>query len=410
MNTPATSARWARRRRGPHRAAFTLIELLFVMMIIGILAAVSLGALSAATSQARVERTRAIIAKLDQLITAKYESYRTRPVPIRVPPGMRAIGEPFTDTAADIDLTNGFFDGPPLRNNFLESTYVDQNGNGRYDIGAAELRLLALREMMRMEMPNLIVDVTEDSLFLYAPLVSTPTRIIARPSLSRRYYRQANSISGGIAAWTPAHQGAECLYLIIAAMRDGEDSALDFFAPSEIGDLDGDGMNEIHDAWGNPIEFVRWPAGYSEHPGDPATSPNGEWGNPGVDEDNDGIVDNPSEAGWPGTDDILPPPTPQTRNFKKAPDRFDPLKVDGRYRLPNRFIVPFELHPLIYSAGPDKEYDVQRSGAANTLALCDPYRVDFGSNPAGLMAGSPYDPDGQAGFADNITNHDFSER
>jgi len=370
------------------------------MMILAILGAVAFGGFTTAAAQARVERTRAIIAKLDQLITAKYESYRTRAVPIKVNPGTRPIGEPFQDTAADSDLTNGVRDGPPYFATSQEP-YTDQNGNMQYDMGAGEYRLLAIRELMRFEMPNLKADVVID------PLVIGTQQIFPRPALNKNYVRRANSINGGIAAWTTQYEGAECLYMIIAAMRDGEDSALDFFAPQEIGDVDGDGMNEILDAWGNPIEFVRWPAGYSEHPG-----PDGAWGVAGVDDDNDGLQDNPTEAGWPFSDDILPPPTIQTRNSKKAPDPFDPLKVDGRYRLPNPFITPFALKPLIYSPGPDKDYDVQKLALPNptALQLSDPYRVEFNSTPPRLSAGSLFDPDGAAGFADNITNHDFSEK
>jgi hypothetical protein len=394
MKTTATSARRAGSLRGPHRAAVTLVELLFVMMILGILVAISLGVLSGATVQARIERTRAVITKLDQLITEKYESYKTRAVPIKVPAGMRSVGEPFQDTASDMLLTNGFYDAGEMW-----TDQPDKNGvmNNQYDWGAAELRLLALRELMRMEMPNIKADVAEN------PLVIGSFQIITRPSLSRNYFRRANSIPGGIAAWTNQFEGAECLYLIVSAMRDGEDSAISFFAPSEIGDFDGDGMKEFLDAFGQPIEFVRWPCGYSEHPG-----ADNEWGVASQDDGGDMIVDNPEDAG--NGDDILPPPTPQTRNFRKAPDPFDPLQVDGRYRLPNKFIVPFALKPLIYSPGSDKEYHVRVSGATSGKALSNPYLVDFGSSPPNLSPGSPYDPSGRAGFADNITNHDFSEK
>jgi hypothetical protein len=369
-------------------------------MILAILGAMAFGGFAAAASQARVERTRVIIAKLDQLIMKKYESYRTRALPIKINAGTRPIGELFQDTAADNDLTNGIHDGPPYFTTSNEG-FTDANGNNQYDMGAAEFRLLAMRELMRFEMPNLRADVVTN------PLVIGTQPIFPRPALNKNYVRRANQINGGINAWTAPHEGAECLYLIVSAMRDGENSALDFFAPQEIGDVDGDGMNEFLDAWGNPIEFVRWPAGYSEHPGN-----DGEWGVAGVDDDNDGIQDNPSEAGWLGSDDILPPPTPQTRNFKKAPDPFDPLKADGRYRLPNPFIIPFALKPLIYSAGPDKEYDVQNLFFPNptALQLLDPYRVEFNGTPPRLSAGSPFDPDGQSGFVDNITNHDFSEK
>src|SRR5262245_20885808 len=104
------------------RRAFTLTELLIVMMIIGIMAAMALSALSGATELAREQRTRAIISKLDQLIMERYEGYRTRAVPIRIPA---------TSTTAQ---------------------------GTRY---AAMIRLYALRDLMRMELPERITDVVD---------------------------------------------------------------------------------------------------------------------------------------------------------------------------------------------------------------------------------------------------------
>src|SRR5205085_10035126 len=133
---------------------------------------------------------------------------------------------------------------------------------------------------------------------------------------------------------------------------------------------DGDGMKEILDGWGTPIEFVRWPAGYAENVG-----PDGAWGRAGIDDDGDGIVDNISEAGWPGSDDFLPTAqtlvsvrTIQTKNYIRAPDPFDPVKVHAVDPLnptsPTLFGTSYtpgyNLHPLIVSAGPDKKFDIVR--------------------------------------------------
>src|SRR2546423_15482592 len=77
---------WSLRRRG----GFTLQELLIVMMILTIMGGLTLSALSGATNMAREQRTRAIIAKLDLLINDRFESYRTRAVPITIPSGTPA--------------------------------------------------------------------------------------------------------------------------------------------------------------------------------------------------------------------------------------------------------------------------------------------------------------------------------
>ena len=77
LGTPGCAVR-PRRGRG-----FTLMELLIVILIIGLLAGLSVAALAGAAEQARASRTRSIVNKLDQLILSKYESYRTRTLPIR---------------------------------------------------------------------------------------------------------------------------------------------------------------------------------------------------------------------------------------------------------------------------------------------------------------------------------------
>ncbi len=61
-------------------------------------------------ANSRVERTKTIIARLDQLVMEKYESYKTRAIPLRIPAGVSAED-------------------------------------------AAKIRLFAIRELMRMEMP-----------------------------------------------------------------------------------------------------------------------------------------------------------------------------------------------------------------------------------------------------------------
>jgi prepilin-type N-terminal cleavage/methylation domain-containing protein len=237
-------------------AGFTVVELLTVMLILSLLVAMSLSAFSAAVNQAKISRTKVIIAKLDQLVMDRWESYRTRPIPLRG-----------TGTSARL---------------------------------SSERRLWALREIMRMELPNTPADVTDNPV------------LVSRTAISRGYLRKVPS------GWStdPTWQQAECLYLIIASMRDHEKSALDFFTADEIGDLDGDGVPEILDAWGTPIQFIRWPAGYLSSG-----------------------VTNPA----------------LTTQDKTIPDSFDLLKVDRRYGDTNTNNDPYDLRPLIFSCGPDKQ-------------------------------------------------------
>jgi prepilin-type N-terminal cleavage/methylation domain-containing protein len=287
-------------------AGFTVVELLMVMLIMGLLVGLSLTAFNAAVAHSRVSRTKVVIAKLDQLVMDRWESYRTRPVPIR--------------SAATTDPRT-----------------------------AAQNRLYALREIMRMELPNTRADVNDN-----------PVRLPSRPAINRGYQRKVP------AGWTDTWQHAECLYLIVASMRDNDKSALDFFSKDEIGDLDNDGVPEILDGWGNPIQFIRWPAGYR-------------------------------------TDAANPALTMQNQN---NPDSFDPLKAHSL----TGNVTTFDLKPLIYSFGPDKEVAagiiLPTSGYSSTSPPNDPYSTTF-SPQIGSIAGygSVSNSQAVAAAADNITNH-----
>jgi prepilin-type N-terminal cleavage/methylation domain-containing protein len=303
--------------RTPHllrRRGFTLMELLIVIMILAIIAGMSMMALAGAAEQAREQRTRAIITKIDSLIIERWNSYRFRAVPIRV-----AV-----------------------------------NSNPRF---AATARLNALRELMRMELPDRITDVT-------AP----PTVLTNPPSVRRAYLRRATT------GWTTQHQGSECLYLILSTMKDGDKNALDFFTDTEIGDIDEDGMKEILDGWGTPIEFLRWAPGFVTELG--AT-------------------------------------TLQTNAYGLSPDPFDPIKIDPRWP-PSGNTGTYALRPLIFSAGKDKAYDIgtaltnPNGGGqfiySTTTPPNDPYYVPTNGESA---LGTPFDANANSTleWADNITNH-----
>jgi prepilin-type N-terminal cleavage/methylation domain-containing protein len=387
-------------RNPQSRPGFTLMELLVVIMIIALLASLAMMALAGAAESARADRTRSIINKIDQLIREKYESYRTRAVPLRIPPTLSTI-----------------------------------SGGATY---SARVRLYALRELMRLELPDRITDlcnaaeltdVTSDSVLgaianyndarRTTLFIGTPNVIIPMPAAAKAYKRQANrNLTSGISSgWSTANQGAECLYLILSATKDGEKSALDFFSASEIGDTDEDGFKEILDAWGEPIVFLRWAPGYVPNGGS-----DGAWGVSGTDDDNNNVQDDISEAGL--GDDVVPN-TLQTSNYLLAPDPFDPIKCDPRYANQNATQKPYALWPLIFSTGRDRVADISvgtdlagtgpliyantavPTAAGNDIRTWttppnDPY---FSS---AVLVGTPQDTDGDGsidGYADNITNH-----
>jgi prepilin-type N-terminal cleavage/methylation domain-containing protein len=333
------------------RRAFTLVEMLMVVSIISILAAMSIAALVSASEQGKRQRAEVQVARIDQLIAEKWNGYRFRQLPVRIPANI-----------------------PPAH--------------------AARFRLDVLRELMRLELPDRLSDITDDpvcpartsQLLGYAPgqFGTQPM-----PSLLNAYRRRIPATA------TTQWEQAECLYLILAEMRDGEDTALQNFLTSEIGDVDGDGLNEILDPWGTPIMWLRWAPGHSKY------------------ESTDAELSGTNIPAIPVAAD-----TSQVPNGLIAPDPFDPLKIDPRWmdNTPGAW-RPFNLRPLIWSAGGDEEHDIligQTDAAGNpTLRYAqstppnDPYVGIVG----GWM-GTPtdVDQDGRLLHGDNISNHAFGLR
>jgi hypothetical protein len=229
-------------------------------------------------------------------------------------------------------------------------------------------------------------------------------------------------------------------------MRDIAGNGLDFLHENEIGDTDGDGMLEILDAWGTPLTYIRWPAGFVVHPG-----PDHEWGVAGTDDDSEGTTDELDEAAAQGSDDIpyftnlqriqLDPNDTQLDSLNQplhvAPeirDPFDPFRMDQRptnamgpvpmFTQPSTskslYYFNFAMHPLIASAGADKALDLVVFDFDPTDPNMVPVSFDYyrsGTNNFGGVFNDPYsimptcrrrlgEPFIDSfGYLDNITNH-----
>jgi hypothetical protein len=297
-----------------------------VVVIIGMLASAVLFAMYGLLDEAKGDRTKTQIARIDRFIMDRWESFRTRQVRVAVPPNLNNPG-------------------------MLNRT-----------------RLYAIRELMRLELPDRVTDVSID-----------PVSGVSLPTLARGYRRKcfillgpdpSNPSKPNYSRWSTSHEGSECLFLILTALNeDGSSAASDSLAPSETGDTDGDGMLEVLDGWGKPIEFLRWAPGFYS------------------DRQPYGIV---------------------TAPLSDPNDPFDPARVDPRWTgltTPPGY-SPFALYPLIFSAGPDGLYEVNTGTVvypATTPVPNDPYAFMFpyvaGTEPVGSLI------NGGAGAADNFHNH-----
>jgi prepilin-type N-terminal cleavage/methylation domain-containing protein len=308
----------SQRERGLKKSrAFTLIELLVTITIIGILAAMSMGALQVARESARETATKATIAKLNSIIMRRYESYMNRRVPI-----------------STVGLT-------PRQ--------------------AAMNRLYAIRDMMRMEMPDRADDIVQNPITL-PNTASNGSKSIPAPALRQRYLTYYYAHKAG---WDKDDTciSPECLYLLVS-MGEPEDMSL--FTGSEIGDTNGNGWLEFLDGWGRPIFFLRWAPGFSSY------------------------------------SDI------QVADATNHHDPFDPRRSD---------LNAYQLFPLIYSAGPDGKPGLNLSGGFNfatatgsTGIIGDIFNMTDNNF---TKIGSPSDDSGKGtltNFRDNITNHHIEAR
>ena len=192
-----------------------------VIAIIGILSGMALGALAKAREAGKLAATKATVAKLNDLVMKRYETYRTR----RIPWNLALVGE----------------------------------GNwAQY----ALFRTVAIRALMLMEMPQCWDEIK------HPPVFAIGGQDLMQPSLSVMYLAKYNLITQYNPSTNtyknppaPDHQQAKCLYLwVMTAMPE----AKALFRPEEINmSIDGDNWPVFVDGWGHPIGFLRWAPGAS---------------------------------------------------------------------------------------------------------------------------------------------------
>jgi len=195
--------------------AFTLIELLMVITIIGILTGISVTVTRQVYHTARVAKTEATIQKLDRVLLDMYADYENRRVP------------------------SPNFSGPP------EAATVTQAA-----------RLWFLRDMIRMEMPCNRAEIEAGPVnfsFIYLGRTGTSQQTagsVPDSPLRKLYLTEISKSNGN-------YEPAKCLYLVVMY---GNPEVRELFVDNEIA-TDDDGLSYFVDGWGNPIYFLRWAPG-----------------------------------------------------------------------------------------------------------------------------------------------------
>ena len=240
----------------PARSGFTLIELLVVISIIGFMSGMFLVAYQGASQESNIQKTRSTIQKISEVLNARMDEYINYPIALR------------NATAA------------------LPPNMVSWDGTREtVSVLRERGRLLVLRDLIRMEMPDHPDDLKYTTFWSSlsglpnnlprpvptglgtTPAFANPGFQISAPLTSRTRALIARLSKVGpvepILRWDELNANAELLFLIVEGSDLNGTSAIELFGKSEIGDTDGDGLKEFIDAFGTPIRWIRWPAGFS---------------------------------------------------------------------------------------------------------------------------------------------------
>ncbi len=315
---------------GQFPQGFSLTELLVVIAIIVLLMGLVGAAVSAARANQKSENTRRFISKIDAIVSEQMARYDS----------MSDAAAGFDVSLAPSPATRGAYRAWFIRRNWISSDLPDR---------WSDVVFMA----QQAAKPN------TDSTKSWSP----------RSASQRTYVAIMTDAIARNKQPTDTFAGAECLFMIV--MMGGIADCLDCgdLKQAAIGDKDGDGFNEFHDEWGNPIGFILWPCG----------------------------VELPAGSGTPFF-------------FGSRALDADPFSGYPRPTL--------GMRPLIYSAGSDEEYGFDRRGEVSTLSASTGNKPLFGvgtdcgnhqsttfANSAGASLVNGVDVRG-----DNVTNLDEEAR
>jgi|GEM_PF-393798 len=256
-----------------HRSAFTLIELLLVIAIIGIMLTLSIVTMFGLTDQATEEATVTTIQKVNRLIELRSESFD------RAYPGI------------SINWRNAFV-GHVAREVSVQQSVPIARVNALLSKFAADSPvwdILAKKAAFRFEFPQRIEDLLQgaptnndfnsnglpDNLEFKMYLNIATQHLSEFPAGSEGSFSFANLPESASDddepaerarnLWTYKHdrrtESSELLYFFLfhSGNFGSAEISLDDFKASEVADTDGDGLPEFVDGWGQPLRFYRWP-------------------------------------------------------------------------------------------------------------------------------------------------------
>ncbi|HXG09620.1 MAG TPA: type II secretion system protein [Gemmataceae bacterium] len=266
------------------RYAFTLTELLVVILIIGIMVALTAGAVVRFIGVQESNNTETLIRKVHTVLQSQWSTVV-----------QQAKREPLTQTALSMSMDNSGIPNERLA------------------------RVIHIKLRLRQEFP-----MTYKEIFTPVAAEYPPPQSYLAPLRQNTAVWQA--LQKG--TWqTQRSESAACLLMALERARGGQALNAADLGTTAVQDTDGDGIPEIVDAWGTPLQFIRFPTGFEEL-------------NPGGQEQN-GLNDSSDPEGLLTTANWQPA---ARNNF-----------ITYVHKLPQPGQAKsFKLFPLIVSSGPNK--------------------------------------------------------
>ena len=343
------------------RRGFTLTELLLVIIIIAILAAMTMTVQRSAVQSTRRERTIATIRKIDAALTSAYEKYQYRKPDVSyfIESAKERLVERFADfKLRSKDEQNLWVMGTVIQDistrNNPWTPFLDRDNFERgidHQFAPYILRAVMLRELLMIDFPDCLGEVEHNPVF--NDTTSSPVHLEYRKWLEVLRRSAGNSPGGDISA--------DLLYPIV---MNTSPETRGTFLDRETADTNNNGIPEFVDGWGNPIRFIRWAPALPESNRQPTLAEGVRLARyrvlrrqdlAGDELDAANGADYAHELFYSEAVDSYPT---SDYDFYTYFDEYYPglLETSADPFDPMGSLNGWLLTPLIYSAGPDREY------------------------------------------------------